>query len=83
MLREKWKKAYSIQEKINLIVKRGLAPLFTKGYKDPAIDRVLGRAAGFLKCSLKTQPPSKSVTEEEFLSFQRWLKDNLPEFLVL
>lgn len=79
----RWKEAYAIQEKINLIMKKGIGPLLNKGYKDSALDRVLGRAVGFLKCSLQTQPPYKSVTEEEFLSFKKWLKNNLPEFLVL
>lgn len=80
---KKWEEAVLIQKKIYRIVHEGLGPLIGKGYQDSALDRVLGKAAGFLKCGLMTQLPYRAVKEEEFLVFKNWVEKNEPEFLVL
>ncbi|MCM8822789.1 MAG: dihydrodipicolinate synthase family protein [Candidatus Omnitrophica bacterium] len=70
-------------EKISKIIFEGLRPVLEKGCEDSAVDRLIGRAAGFLKTSLRCRKPYPFCTQQDLEDFRNWLKNNYPEFLDL
>lgn len=70
-------------EKIRAIVYEGLKPVLERGCEDSAVDRLVGKAAGFLKTSLRCRRPYPYCTQKDLEKFRNWLKNNLPEFLNL
>ncbi len=70
-------------EKLRLIIFEGLKTVIEKGCEDSAIDRLIGRSAGFLKTSLRCRKPYPFCTEKDLEEFRCWLGKNFPEFLNL
>ncbi len=54
-----------------------------KGFTDTAYDRLMGRATGFLKTSLRSRGPYPSCTEEDVAAARAWLAAHWPEMLDL
>ncbi len=69
--------------KVHQIIFEGLKPVIAKGCEDSAVDRLIGRSAGFLKTSLRCRKPYPFCTQEDLENFRNWLRNNLPEFLNL
>lgn len=80
---KKWAELKPWEAKIRHICAEGLKPTFEAGCIDSAIDRLLGRSAGFLKTSLRCRAPYPACTETMLQDFRQWLKKNHPEFLEL
>ncbi|MCM8759560.1 MAG: dihydrodipicolinate synthase family protein [Candidatus Omnitrophica bacterium] len=83
LFERKWDELGTWCSKIRAIIFEGLMPFAKKGCEDSAIDRLLGRAAGFLKTSLRCRSPYPFCTEKDLETFRRWLEKNFPEFLNL
>jgi dihydrodipicolinate synthase/N-acetylneuraminate lyase len=54
-----------------------------RGFTDTAYDRMGGRAAGFLKTSLRSREPYVSATQEDVQRLSRWYEENFPEMMQL
>ncbi len=83
LLARKWDELKPYTDKFSRVVFEGLAPCFEAGCMDSAIDRMLGRTAGFLKTSLRCRAPYPPCTDRLLADFRTWLKNNYPEFLEL
>ena len=79
----RWEELELWTDKFRRLISEGLAPAFAAGCLDSALDRLLGRSAGFLKTSLRCRAPYPSATPELLAGLQAWLAANLPEFLEL
>lgn len=80
---KRWKELRTWTDKIEKMIVKGLKPAFERGCLDSALDRLLGKSAGFLKTSLRCRGPYPSCTKEHLEYFKDWLKKNYPEFLEL
>jgi len=84
LLREgRWDELRGWTERFGRMIREGLAPAFAAGLMDSALDRILGRSAGFLRTSLHCRAPYPSATPELLEAFRAWLRANDPEFLEL
>ncbi|HOK80359.1 MAG TPA: dihydrodipicolinate synthase family protein [bacterium] len=83
LFEQRWNELDIWCEKIRRIVFEGLKPVIDKGCQDSAIDKMLGRSAGFLKTSLHCRKPYPSCNERDLEQFRFWLKSHYPEFLIL
>jgi dihydrodipicolinate synthase/N-acetylneuraminate lyase len=82
--RREWEAAFAIQRQISVFFFDGLGPLLDdKGFMDSAIDRALGRLAGFLECGLECQPPYFHLSPDDFAALRAWTEANMPELLAL
>lgn len=63
-LQENWNKALHMQQQWDQFMKEAYEPLQERGYSDPAIDKALANAFGFVPGG-KTRPPLQSVTLQE------------------
>ncbi len=78
-----WESLRPMTDAVRRFFVDGLAPVSEKGCLDSAIDRVLGRTAGFLKTNLRCRGPYTSCTEADMEQIRRWLQANVPELLEL
>jgi 4-hydroxy-tetrahydrodipicolinate synthase len=83
LYKKKWDELDVLCNKIGFICKEGLKPIIEAGCEDSAIDRLLGRSAGFLKTSLRCRGPYPYCSEQDLQQFRKWLQSNAPEFLEL
>jgi len=84
LLRERrWNELRRWTGRFGRMIREGLAPAFAAGLMDSALDRILGRSAGFLRTSLHCRAPYPSATPELLEAFRAWLRANDPEFLEL
>ncbi|MCX7706142.1 MAG: dihydrodipicolinate synthase family protein, partial [bacterium] len=83
LFEKKWSELDLWCEKIRIIIYDGLKPIIKKGYEDSAIDRLIGKSAGFLKTSLRCRKPYPFCSDEDLEEFRKWLAKNFPEFLDL
>ncbi|MCM8765137.1 MAG: dihydrodipicolinate synthase family protein, partial [Candidatus Omnitrophica bacterium] len=83
LFEKNWSELNQWCEKIKKIIFEGLKPVLEKGCEDSAVDRLIGRTAGFLNTSLRCRRPYPFCTQQDLENFRCWLKNHFPEFLDL
>lgn len=83
LFEKNWSELDKWCDKIGSIIYKGLELVIQKGCEDSAIDRMIGRTAGFLKTSLRCRRPYPFCTQKDLENFRNWLENNFPEFLNL
>jgi dihydrodipicolinate synthase/N-acetylneuraminate lyase len=77
-----WEHAFRVQDEIAILF-QGFDEFVTPNLQDTAIDRMLGRLAGFVKCPIEAKPPYRHGTAEDLRRLRNWTKKNLPHILQL
>jgi dihydrodipicolinate synthase/N-acetylneuraminate lyase len=72
-----WTRAFRIQSEVRTLCD-GFERFVTRGMRDTAIDRILGRLAGFLRCPLESKGPYRHGVEEDLQRLREWTRERLP-----
>lgn len=84
LLRAKqWEQLKPMTEQLDRLVREGLKECLERGLEDSALDRLLGRSAGFLKTSLRCRGPYACGTDRDLARLQAWMHEQMPEWLEL
>jgi dihydrodipicolinate synthase/N-acetylneuraminate lyase len=77
-----WTTAFRIQAEVRTLFD-GFERFVTRGMRDTAIDRILGRLAGFLRCPLEGKPPYRHGCEEDLRQLREWAREKLPHLFAI
>jgi dihydrodipicolinate synthase/N-acetylneuraminate lyase len=80
---KKWDELQPWTDKVDRLIKEGLATFTENGFTDTAYDHLMGVVTGFLSMSLRSRGPYISATEQDVRQLRTWMKANIPEFLEL
>jgi len=78
-----WAAVSEMAPKIQALYDYVSANLVANGFTDTAIDRIGGRASGFLGTSLRCRGPYPAATNDEVEHLRRWYGENFPDMLEL
>lgn len=81
--RSNWPRVREVADRLDLLFQFLDEHFEPKGFTDTAYDRLGGRAAGFLKTSLRSRGPYPSATTQDLETLRAYYRKHLPEMLEL
>ncbi len=76
-----WDELQGRTDYIKKLKSTGMDPFRKKGYKDTAIDRLTGKASGFLSMRVQSRGPYVSATDDDVAALRSWMEANTPKLI--
>ena len=76
-----WEELQGRTDYLKKLKTTGMDPFREKGYKDTAIDRLTGKASGFLTMPVQSRGPYASATEDDVRQLRAWMEANTPDLI--